>query len=196
MSKGEVTRQAILDHATSLASQVGLEGLSIGKLADELDLSKSGLFAHFKSKEALQIQVLEHAAARFVEMVIKPALAAPRGEKRIRAIFDRWIVWPEKSGLKGGCFFVAASSELDDRPGPAREVLVRQQKDWLEIMANVARTAISEGHFKKTVDAEQFAFELWGIMLGYHYAGRLLDDERARPRADVAFEALLNRAKK
>lgn len=196
MSKGEVTRQTILDHATSLASQIGLEGLSIGKLAEELSLSKSGLFAHFKSKETLQIQVLENAAARFVEMVIKPALAAPRGEKRVRAIFDRWIVWPEKSGLKGGCFFVAASAELDDRPGAARDVLVRQQKDWLEIMANVACTAISEGHFKKTIDAEQFAFELWGIMLGYHYAGRLLDDARARARADVAFEALLSRAKK
>jgi AcrR family transcriptional regulator len=196
MSKGEATRQAILEHASSLASTVGLEGLSIGKLAEDLKLSKSGLFAHFRSKEALDVQVLEFAASRFVELVIKPALATPRGEPRVRAVFERWLRWPEQSGMRGGCFFVAAATELDDKPGPAREVLVRQQTDWLEIVATVVRTAISERHFSRKVDPEQFAFELYGIMLSYHYAARLLASRDARQRANAAFEGLISRARK
>jgi AcrR family transcriptional regulator len=195
-SKGEVTKQMILDRASSLASRIGLGGLSIGGLADELELSKSGLFAHFRSKEALQVQVLEHAAARFVETVIKPALTAPRGERRVRAVFDFWKKWPKASGMEGGCFFVAAAAELDDQPGPARDVLVRQQKDWLEVLANVVRTAVAEGHFKKSVDPEQLAFELFGIMLSYHFNSRLLGEPSAGDRADAAFEALVARAKK
>lgn len=196
MSKGELTRQMILDRASSLASRIGLEGLSIGKLAEDLELSKSGLFAHFKSKEALQIQVLEHAEARFLETVVKPALTAPRGEKRVRAVFERWAEWPEKCGMEGGCFFVAAAMELDDRPGPARDLLVRQQKDWQDVLANVIRTAIAEGQFKKTVVPEQLAFELWGIMLAGHFFRRLLDDERAKERTKIAFESLIASAKK
>lgn len=196
MSKGEVTRQAILDHAASLASRIGLEGLSIGKLADDLELSKSGLFAHFRSKEALQVQVLEHAAAQFVESVVKPTLKAPRGEKRVRALFQNWISWPQLSGLAGGCFFVAAVAELDDQPGRAREVLVQQQKDWRDVIANVVRTAVTEQHFKKTTDPELFAFELYGIMVAYQAASRLLSDPGAAQKADAAFEALVARAKK
>src|SRR5262245_17403064 len=157
MQKGELTKQMILDRASSLASRIGLEGLSIGMLAEDLQLSKSGLFAHFRSKEALQTQVLEHAKERFVEAVIKPALAAPRGEKRVRAVFERWVNWPREGGMEGGCFFIAASAELDDQPCAARAILVQQQKDWLEIIANVVRTAVTEGQFKKNLDAEQFA---------------------------------------
>lgn len=194
-TKGEMTRQTILDFASGLASRVGLEGLSIGKLAERLQLSKSGLFAHFRSKEALQIQVLEHAAARFVENVIKPALAAPRGEPRVRAVFERWRQWPQASGMAGGCFFVAAATELDDRPGPAREVLVRQQKDWLDVLANVARTAVAEGHFRADLDAEQFAFELYGIMLIFHFNQRLFAEPKAEYRANSAFESLITRSK-
>src|SRR4029434_1066244 len=195
MSKGQLTRQTILDHASALASRVGLEGLSIGGLAEDLNLSKSGLFAHFRSKEALQIQVLEHAAARFTEAVIKPALATPRGEPRVRAVFDRWRKWPKENDMPGGCFFVAAATELDDRPAPPRDVLVRQQKDWLDILANVARTAVTEGHFRKNLDVEQFAYELFGIMLAYHYVVRLLSDPKADARADAAFESLITRSK-
>jgi AcrR family transcriptional regulator len=195
VSKGEETRQAILDRAVGLASRIGLDGITIGKLAEELELSKSGLFAHFKSKEALQVQLLEHAAQRFVELVIKPALAAPRGEKRVRAIFERWRKWPEQNGTQG-CLFVSAAVELDDQPGPARDVLVAQQRDWLDTLATIVRSAIDEGHFKKNVDPKDFAFELYGIMLAYHYATRLLDDPKAKSRADGAFEALIARAKK
>ena len=196
MSKGEATRQAIVEHASRLASTIGLQGLSIGRLAEDLKLSKSGLFAHFRSKQALDVQVLEHAASRFIELVIKPALAAPRGEPRVRAVFERWLRWPEASGMRGGCFFVAAATELDDQPGPARDVLVRQQTDWLEIVANVVRTAVSERHFSKKVNPEQFAFELYGIMLSYHMAARLLASKDARQRATTAFESLISRAKK
>lgn len=196
MRKGEVTKQAILERAACLASQVGLEGLSIGRLAEDLVLSKSGLFAHFKSKETLQVQVLEHAAARFVEAVIKPALAAPRGEPRIRALYTRWKAWPQQSGMSGGCFFVAASAELDDRPGPARDLLVQQQRDWLDVIANVIRSGVKDSVFKKNTDPEQMAFELWGIMLAYHDAARLLGDPQSNARADTAFESFLLRLKK
>ena len=196
MRKGDLTRQSILAHAAGLASRVGLEGLTIGRLADDLDLSKSGLFAHFRSKEALQMKVLEHAAARFTEVVIRPALAAPRGEPRLRALFERWRRWPKESGMPGGCFFVQAAAELDDQPGPARDLLVRQQKDWLDVIATVVRTAIAEGHFRKDVDPEQLAFDLYGVMLAWHHAARLLRDARAETRARDAFDGMVDRARR
>jgi AcrR family transcriptional regulator len=133
--KGELTRQAILERGMSLASRQGLEAVSIGQLAAELDLSKSGLFAHFRSKEALQVQILEHAAARFVEIVVKPAIASPRGAPRLRALYERWMRWPEDGGLAYGCVFMATIFELDDRPGPARDTLVAQQRQFLETIA-------------------------------------------------------------
>jgi AcrR family transcriptional regulator len=195
VSKGEITRQKVLDHALGMATTVGLEGLTIGGLADDLGLSKSGLFAHFRSKEALQVQVVEHAAAQFTELVVKPALKAPRGEARVRAVFENWIRWPERSSLPGGCFFVAVATEMDDRPGLAHDLLVRHQKDWLDIIANVVRTAVAEGHFKKSADPEQLAFEMYGLMLVCHHYTRLLGDPRAVSRAKHAFEALVARVK-
>jgi AcrR family transcriptional regulator len=195
VGKGELTRQAVLEHATRVASQVGLEGLTIGRLADDLDLSKSGLFAHFKSKEALQIQVIEYAREQFVQSVLRPALTAERGEPRVRALFDRWFDWSRASARAAGCIFVALSVELDDQPGPARERLVQSQKDWLEFLANAVRLAIEAGHFRRDVDAEQFAHDLYGIMLAHHHAARLLNDPRARERAYRSFEALLDAAR-
>jgi AcrR family transcriptional regulator len=190
MGKGEETRLAILDEATGLASQVGLGGLTIGSLAARTHLSKSGLFAHFASKEALQAQVLEHASARFVDLVVRPALAAPRGEPRLRALFDRWLAW-EADAYPGGCPFVAAMAELDDRPGPVRDQLVRSQLDWLDTIAQVFRTGVAEGRFRADADPEQFAHDLQGVMLAYHHASRLLRDPAAETRARRAFEALL-----
>lgn len=193
MGKGETTRQAILERASSLATRQGLAGLTIGRLAQDLGLSKSGLFAHFRSKETLQAQVVEYSAERFVECVIKPALAAPRGEPRLRELFERWLGRLRGNGMHDGCFFVAAAAELDDRPCPAREVLVRQQKDWLETLANVVRTGMAERHFSPKIDAAQFAFELYGLMLGYHLCSRLLADTLAESRIRTAFEGLLDR---
>jgi len=192
MSKGDITRQQILDHAVSLASQVGLGGLTIGTLADALDLSKSGLYAHFQSKEVLQLKTLEAGAARFVDAVVRPALSAPRGEPRLRELFERWCRWPEESSLKGGCFFVQVAAEFDDLPGPVRDKLVRLQKDWLDTLVNAARAAVSEGHFREDLDVEQFAYQFYGIELMFHHSTRLLRDPRAEERARTAFESLLN----
>lgn len=190
MSKGQLTRQTILEHAYTQASRVGLGGLSIGQLATALELSKSGLFAHFQSKEALQLQILEYAAERFVERVIRPTLQAPRGEPRIRAALENWLKWPTEEQL-GGCFFVAASAELDDHPGALRDRLAELQRDWLEMLANIARTAITEKHFRSDVDPEQFAHDMYGIMLVTHQYTRLLRDPKATERASRAFEALV-----
>jgi AcrR family transcriptional regulator len=191
MGRGEDTRQAILEGAAQMASRMGLEGLTIGHLAGELELSKSGLFARFQSKEALQVQTLRYTAQLFVDRVVRPALKAPRGEPRLRAVFERWLAWAESGSLKGGCLFVAAATELDDREGPVRVELVRQQRDWLELLADVARTGVGEGHFDPQLDAEQLAHDLHGVMLAYHHARRLLRDPRARERARRAFDALV-----
>jgi AcrR family transcriptional regulator len=178
-----------------VASQVGLEGLTIGRLAEDLELSKSGLFAHFRSKEALQVQVIEYASERFVQFVLRPALAAPRGEPRVRALFERWFDWPRVGGHASGCIFVALAVELDDRPGSARDRLVQSQKEWLEFLASAFRIGIEEGHFRPDADPEQFAHDLYGIMLAHHHASRLLRDPRASERAHRAFEALLTVAR-
>jgi AcrR family transcriptional regulator len=193
--KGEQTREVILERALALASRVGLDGLTIGTLAEDLGLSKSGLFAHFQSKEALVVQMLERAADRFTEVVVRPALAAPRGEPRIRALFERFLRWPELVPQPGGCVFVAASVELDDQPGPARDVVVRLRRQWLELIAGAVQRAIDEGHFHANVDPEQFAFEMVGIGLVWHHNSRLLGDPRAAERAQRAFEALLASAR-
>lgn len=196
MRKGEITRNAILDRAVRLASEVGLSGLTIGRLADDLGLSKSGLFAHFQSKETLQVQTLGRASHLFVQIVVRPALAAPRGEPRIRALFDHWIGWTRTAELPGGCLFVTAAAELDDRPGPARDRLVALQREWLDLISTVVRTGISEGDFRQDLDVEQLAHDLYAVMLGYHHADRLLRDSRAEARARSAFETLLSAARR
>lgn len=191
MSKGEETRAAILDRALATTSRLGLEGLSIGGLAGELAMSKSGLFAHFGSKEDLQLQVLELAVERFVETVVRPGLTAPRGEPRLRALFERWMSWPETSNLPGGCVFIATANELDDRPGTLRDRLVETQRDWLAVLARAARIAQEEGHFRPDLDADQFAYEMYAVLLAYHHFRRLLRDPGAPDRARRAFADLL-----
>lgn len=194
MGKGELTRAAILDRAMGVASRCGLGGLTIGTLAEELDLSKSGLFAHFKSKEALQIQLLEYVAVQFIERVVRPAMQEPRGIPRIRAIFEGWARWSKWKSMPGGCLFVAAATELDDRPGPLRDRLVELQRDWLGAIARAAAIAVEERQFDPDLDPAQFAHELYGIMLAFHHARRLLRDPRAQERAEAAFVALIERA--
>jgi AcrR family transcriptional regulator len=194
MSKGTETRQAVLDEAARVASRVGLGGLTIGSLAATTNLSKSGLFAHFQSKEALQLQLLAHVRERFIDLVVRPALAAPRGEPRVRELFGRWLAW-DADALPGGCLFVAASAELDDQPGPVRDRLAQDQRDWLDTIAQVFRTGIAEGQFRPDADPEQFAHDLHGVMLAFHHASRLLGDPDAAARATRAFEALLHAAR-
>jgi AcrR family transcriptional regulator len=188
MGKGDETRGVILDEAGRLASRVGLGGLTIGSLATQTELSKSGLFAHFGSKESLQLEVLEHTAERFTAEVVRPALRAPRGEPRVRALFERWLQW---SSSAGGCLLVASAFELDDQPGVVRERLVRDQRDWLDTIAMVFSGGVTEGHFRPAADARQFAQDLEGVMLAHHMASRLLADAEAGARARRALDVLL-----
>jgi AcrR family transcriptional regulator len=191
VSKGAATRVVILDEAGRLARHVGLAGLTIGSLATQTGMSKSGLFAHFGSKESLQIQVLEHISERFVDDVIRPALKAPRGIPRVRDLFERWLEW---DSADGGCPLVAATFELDDQPGPVREYLVRIQRDWADTLATVFTSGIGEGHFRPDADPRQFAQDILGVMLSYHMSSRLLSDRSAADRARRALDVLLANA--
>jgi AcrR family transcriptional regulator len=191
MSKGTETKARILDRAFRLASRDGLKGLTLGPLASELGLSKSGLFAHFRSKEDLQIEVLQQASARFADAVVRPAIRAPRGLPRVKRLFENWLQWLNDPGMPGGCIFVAAGAELDDQEGKPREFLVSTQKQLSDTIAKAARLAIQEGHFRSDLDCEQFAFEAYGIALGYHHYKRLLRESRPEARARAAYERLI-----
>jgi AcrR family transcriptional regulator len=193
MGKGEETKRAIVDQALQLVSTVGLEKLTIGALADATGMSKSGLFAHFRSKEQLQLQVLVGARERFIDIVIGPALKKPRGEARLRAMFENTMrQWEEE--LPGGCIFHAVSAELDDQPGPARDYFVEIQRDYGDTLKRAAEIAIEEGEFRKDLDLDQFVFELGSIAAAYHHFGRLLGDPDAEQRARNMFEGLLARS--
>ena len=195
MSKGLATRQTILDRAIALSSVVGLERITIGRLAEDLELSKSGLFAHFKSKEALQIAVLLEAAEKFKELVAKPALKEPRGEPRVRAIFERWLRWAREDGPPGGCIFVVASVEYDDQPGDVRDTIVKLQSDWIDLLSATARMAVDVGHFRTNLDGRRFAQELYGILLAHYHFSRLLQDRDSEARTRAAFEHLIGRSR-
>jgi len=192
MAKGPETRDRILETAFRLAAREGLDGLSLSTLAGELGLSKSGLFAHFGSKEELQLEMLRVASERFVEKVMAPAFRQPRGLPRLRALFDNWRDWV--TSLPGGCIFVAAAAEVDDREGPIRAFVVAQQRELLKALARTARICVEEGHFRSDLDIEQFAFEVLSIYLGYHELQRLLRDPRAEQRARRAYTRLLEEA--
>jgi len=191
MSKGDDTRDRILHRAFRMASRDGLEGLSIGGLATALAMSKSGLFAHFGSKEELQLEVLRAAARRFEDGVVRPAFRAPRGTPRIRHLLENWVRWANSPDAAGGCLFVTAAIELDDRAGRPRDFLVTAQKQLLEAVARSASLAIEAGHFRKDLECQQFAFELYALLLGYHHAKRLLRDPRAETALRTGFERLL-----
>jgi AcrR family transcriptional regulator len=191
VSKGEQTRVRIVDRAWRLASRDGLSGLSLGKLAEELGLSKSGLFAHFGSKEELELEVLKAARAGFTEEVVRPALAAARGVPRLRKLFRNWQAWMNDPGRPGGCLFLAASAELDDGDGPQRDFLVASQASLLATLSRAAQIAVEEGQFRAELDCDQFAFEMLGIAFAYHHSKRLLRDPKAEQRARAAFDGLL-----
>jgi len=177
-----------------MASRLGLDGVSFGDLANQLQISKSGLFAHFASKEDLQIETLGVAARRFTEAVLLPAFTKPRGLPRIRQVFENWMRWATDPGLPGGCLFVAASVELDDQEGRTRDFVVATQRQFLAALAQSARLAVQEGHFHGDVDCDQFAFELHSILLGFNHARRLLRDPKAERRARAAFDRLIRTA--
>jgi AcrR family transcriptional regulator len=194
MAKGEETRERILERAFRMATRDGLSGLSIGVLADELGMSKSGLFAHFGSKEDLQVEVLRAASQRFEEFVWRPAIKAPRGEPRLRKVLERWLLWINEPSSPGGCIFVAAASELDDKEGRPRAFLVGEQKKLCASIAKAARLTVEAGHFRSDLDCDQFAFDAYGVVLGYSYQRRLMRDPKAEARARRAFERLIEAA--
>ena len=194
MSKGEQTRAAILDAALAQASEGGFESLTIGALAERAGLSKSGLFAHFGSREELQVAAIEAAAARFTQTVFLPALKARRGLPRLRALFDSWLDWTSRSGLSHGCPMQAAAVEFDDRPGPVRDAVVEHFARLERELARAVELAVGQGHFRPDLDVGQFAFDMMGIVYAYQHGARLFDATRAGARARAAFERLISSA--
>ncbi|MEM7139097.1 MAG: TetR/AcrR family transcriptional regulator [Myxococcota bacterium] len=194
MSKGAETKQAIVDEALDLVSVQGITALSIGALARSTGMSKSGLFAHFGSKTTLQLAVIRSASERFVDLVVAPAFKEPRGEPRVRALFEN-SAKPWDDELPGGCIFYAMAAELDDQPGPVRDLLVQTQVDFQDTVRRAAEIAVEEGHFRKDLDLDQFVFEFGSISSAFHFTGRLLGRPDAEQRAQAAFESLLARSR-
>jgi AcrR family transcriptional regulator len=191
MSKGEHTRTAILNDAMVLASQIGMESLSIGNLAGRLAMSKSGLIAHFGSKEDLQRAVLERYREHFIASAFMPALQQARGLPRLRALVHNWLAFLGNPNLPGGCLFMAAAHEYDDRPGPLRDYVVATLRDLRNMVARAVRMAVEQGHLREDTDHWQLAFEIYGLMLAAHQEYKLFDNERYSERALIAFERLV-----
>jgi len=190
MTKGDDTKLNILEIGLDMASRLGLEAVTIGDLAKTAKMSKSGLFAHFQSKENLQIELLEYAGEMFSRDVIVPALKTKAGIPRIKAVMDNWIRF--SGALTGGCIFVTASSDFKDRPGKVRDFLLEQQVGWIDSLRRIAQSAIKEGDFRSDTDCDQFAFELYSLMLGFHLYATLLDNADTQIRQQAAFETLIN----
>ena len=194
MSKGESTRAAILDAALAQASEGGFESLTIGSLAERAGMSKSGLFAHFGSREELQVAAIEQCAALFTQSVFLPALKARRGLPRIRALFDGWLGWTLRSGLSHGCPMQAAAVEFDDRPGPVRDVVLEHFARLDRELHRAVDLAVTERHLRRDLDVGQFVFEMMGVIFAYHHCARLLKVAEAESRARAAFEQLVTAA--
>ena len=191
LSKGEETRAAILKAALKHASVAGFEGLTIGTLAAETGMSKSGLFAHFGSKEELQIATLDEGVRRFSEVAMMPALSVPRGLKRMEVMFDNWLTWTARSELNG-CPMMMASQEFDNKPGPVRDAVVEHMRRLHHGLVKSVQMVIESGEFAADTDAEQVAFELFGIISSCYRSRNLFQDSHADQRARRAFERLIN----
>jgi len=188
------TRSRILDHGLDLMSRAGLSGVTLGGLAEDVGLSKSGLFAHFKSKDAVQIALLDRMAEVANRTVVAPAMAVPEGLQRLRALVGGWIGWTDRAGLSGGCPVAAALFELDDQGGQVRAKVEVMESNWRRLLGDLVARAIATGEFRAELDADQFVFELCGIYLTHHASHRFLRDPQADVRARRAFEALIARA--
>jgi AcrR family transcriptional regulator len=184
-AKGAETRAAILAHAVDLASAEGLEGLTIGRLADELKMSKSGLFAHFGSKQELQLASVEAAAHRFRVAVIEPASDTPEGASRLRAIANSYLAHLGSGSYSGGCFWGATSAEYDDRPGPVRDAIAGAIQSWLDELSRQAAIA-------GVAQPDRLAFELYAVVMGANSRYRLAGDGRVFDYARDAVERLLD----
>jgi AcrR family transcriptional regulator len=192
MQKGEQTKLAIIEAALGLAAQIGLEGLSIGVLAEVTQMSKSGVFAHFGSREELQISVIREYYARFSDEVFFPAMQEARGLPRVRALFANWMKRVAVE-LQSGCIFISGAVEFDDRPGPVRDALAGSVKTWLEAMYRAVVQAKEEGQLNADADEEQMAFEIHGLILALHYEARFLKNPDAIAHANRGFQNILAR---
>jgi len=192
MQKGQQTKAAIVDAALGLATQIGLEGLSIGALAEVTQMSKSGVFAHFGSREELQISVIREYHRRFEEEVFYPAVQEPRGLPRLRALFANWMKRTSVE-IDSGCIYISGAVEFDDRPGPVRDALASSVLTWHAAMKRAIESAKAEGHLQADVDEEQMLFEIHGLILALHYEARFLKDSAALGRANRGFENILQR---
>ncbi len=190
-TKGEETRSQILAAAVEQASTAGFESLTIGTLAEKTGMSKSGLFAHFGSKLDLQIAALDECARQFTEQVFLPAMKSARGVKRLRALFENWITWPQRARLTGGCPIDSAGREYAHQPGAMRDAVMERQRLLDRELSKAVQLAVDAGELAKGTDPRQVAFEFLAIVLVYHRSEALLGAEDARKRARVAFDRLL-----
>lgn len=194
MKAAEARHARILDEGLALISREGLQGITLGVLAERAEMSKSGLFAHFRSKEEVQLQLLEHVRVFGARQVIGDTMEAEEGLPRLRILVRNWLGWAGRAGLPGGCPVAAAQFELDDLEGPVREKVVEMDRSWREFLRGLVIQATETGHFRKDLDPEQFVWELCGIYLAHHTSERFLRDPQATERAETAFQALIARA--
>ena len=191
LQKGQHTRAVILEAALGLASHMGLEGLSIGALADVTKMSKSGVFAHFGSREELQIAVVTEYHAKFEEEVFFPAIREPRGLPRLRGMYERWVRRVSME-IDSGCIYISGAVEFDDRPGPVRDALVSMVKAWHTALHKAIVLAKEEGHLRPDTDVDQVLFELHGLILSLHHDARFLRSPGATERARAGFERVIH----
>lgn len=191
LQKGQQTRAVLLDAGLSLASQLGLEGISIGALAEMVGMSKSGVFAHFGSREDLQIAIVDEYYRRFEHEVFQPALEVPRGLPRVRAMFENWIRRVTEEEVQSGCIFISGAVEFDDREGPVHDALQRAINTWLAALQRAVEQAKQEGHLRPDADALQMVFEVHGLILSAHYEARFLQTPAAIDRIHRGFERIV-----
>ncbi len=189
-SKGQQTHATILDAALGLAAHMGLEGLSIGALAELTGMSKSGVFAHFGSREELQIAVVREYHARFEAEVFAPAMDQPRGLPRLRALIERWLKRVSHE-IDSGCIYISGAVEFDDRPGPVRDALAQMVQTWRRALQRALEQAVQVGHLRADTDVQQMLFEIHGLILALHHDARFLRTPGATDRARAGFERLL-----
>ena len=192
MQKGQQTKAAIVEAALGLATQIGLEGLSIGVLAEVTQMSKSGVFAHFGSREELQISVIREYFGRFEQEVFYPALHAERGLPRVEALFHNWMKRVAVE-IQSGCIFISGAVEFDDRPGPVRDALASSVQTWLSALYRAVVLAKQCGHLHANADEQQMAFEIHGLILALHYEARFLKNPGSIERANRGFANILAR---
>ncbi|MEO0316643.1 MAG: hypothetical protein RL404_320 [Pseudomonadota bacterium] len=190
LRKGEQTRASILEAALELASREGLEGLTIGALAERMNMSKSGVFAHFGSREDLQLNVLRLYNHLFEQEVFYPSMAEERGLPRLRSLFNRWIDRVSRE-IASGCIYISGAVEYDDRPGPIRDQLVGMVQTWQKALRRAAQQASDEGHLATGIAPDQLAFEMYGLVLALHHDARFIRSPDAVQRAQAGFERLV-----